>query len=327
MVTWACTERLPLWQGSRTAWAEDNTQPAWYRGVSAEEQGRARTLFSQAADLKAELLLTDAIAKYRAALRHWDNPEIRYELITVLARSAQAIEAWQELEILRQGWGIAALLPEDQAQVRDIEHTLLNDHLAVIEIHCDASGAEIALDGEHVFVGPGVYRAVVEASMHVVSAENEGYFPMTESMALAAGQQSTVTIEMSPDRLIQERYFTPSTPWLVTGAGAALVLLGVGLQWQAQRDFDRAEEVYRDQCEGMLMCEPDRPAPFGRAQSIRSISYWTLISGAATVLGGVTLLAVNRARTRRSENENDVQLDFAPILSEKALGLSVGYEF
>ena len=62
----------------------------WAQGVPPERQEEALRLFQEANALFAESKYTQALARYRDALRAWDHPGVRYNTAVALIQSRPA---------------------------------------------------------------------------------------------------------------------------------------------------------------------------------------------------------------------------------------------
>ncbi len=305
--------------------SDDAARP-WYQGVSEEDQQTARALFREAADLKAAFLLLPASEKYREALSHWDHPEIRFELITVLAYTARAVEAWQELQALQRVWGMTALMPKDEARARAIEQDLLRNHLGELEVRCDIEGAEVAVDGKPMFVGPGVRRTVMSAGARVISAKKPGSIPIVETVALLAGSQSTVTLQMSKEQVRKDPNVKPRTLWIITGAGVATALTGTGLLALAQRDFRSARAAFDDHCHS-ANCPPSSSGRYQRGEWLNNIGTIALVVGGAAAIGGGVFAILNQVPRYDSKDEMHLEYKLVPMASPENLGISLRAHF
>ena len=254
-----------------TAYAQSNvTEQAWHNGVSPENEQKARALFAQAGQLQERFLYEQARATYQKALASWDNPFIHIELAWVLLKLGHALRAYEHLQEA-QKWGPNSLPEPDQKRIRALEQTLLKQHLAVIEVRCDEPGAEVALDGKTLFIGPGVKRTVVRPDLHVLTAKKPGYFPLLESIALLAGKPQRALLTLSEDRIFETRKWARWKPWTVAVAGAATVLLGAGLKWRAGVNIIRGDRALNASCAERPACSPSDSIHYARARLAKPV--------------------------------------------------------
>lgn len=279
------------------------TQRSWYTGVSPADQEAARQLLAEAADLKSQLLLGEAIARYEEALSHWDHPELQFELATVLMKSAQYLRAHEHLHTALD-WGPNALPGPDLARAREMATTLMTDHLATIVVRCDQTDAEIKLDGKPLPVAPGAERIVVRPGEHVITARKAGYFPIVEPITLVAGNRGVVQLSMSEDRVIEKRRWSPWTPWAVVGAGVATGLFGTGMLALSERNFDRADGDFRAMCQDGVTCAPTSSGSFDRAGWQRQAAISGFIAGGVVVSAGLVMAFLNRPESLRTEDRD-----------------------
>ena len=304
----------------------------WYRDVAPERRQRAEILLQEAADLAEQLLLGKAIDRYREALEQWDHPDIRFELADILDKAGRPLEAWNELQGLRATWGFETLTEDDRARAEELRRTLLRDHLAEIEVRCDVPGARVELDGELLFVGPGVERVVTLVGGHVLASKRDGYVPVVESVGLYPGEQRSMHLDMREDRVIVVRRWAPWKPWAVLGTGAALVAAGGVLQWRVSSNFTAFERAVQD-C-GVECAEEDlgeEASGLERRGTLQlRLSITSYLAGGALAATGLVLAYLNQPRVLTNPGEirdTRARAWLIPTLSSNATGLSAGWHF
>ncbi|WP_437760931.1 hypothetical protein [Sorangium sp. So ce1389] len=309
--------------------APRSQQPAslrpWHQGVSEERRQKAAQLFQEAREFHRNLLLADARAKYEEALRHWEQPELRFYLGRVLMRIGLPLLAYENLQKSLQ-WGPGALAREVEDEARAAVGELLQQELSVIEIRCDEPGAAVLLDGKPWFVGPGTERRMVLPGEHIVTARKTGYYVVVKPVVVLAGKHVLGMIEMSIDTTITERRWqAPWAPWAVVGAGAALGLLGGGLTWRASTHHDEAEQKLQRDCGPK--CEANDGSEYDQSILENRVAIGSFIGGGVALIAGGALVYMNRTRSYRTEDRGEVKIQLAPAVSAGVAGLSTRISF
>lgn len=329
---WLTTSAAPAW-GQPDSPTPDSPAPAqaslpWHQGVSPEDKQRARELFARAADLKAQFLLADAVKTYEEALGLWEHPEIRFELATVLMKIGRYLETYAGLQRALE-WGPDALNEKDRAEARTMEQTLLREHLTMVELSCQQPGVEVTLEGKRLFVGPGTWRGPILPGERVFSARRAGFYPVVRRESLQPGQRVAATMELSEDHILEKhRWQRTWVPWAVVGAGAALGVVGAGLQWQSGRDLDDWHDALDIQCgETDAFCEATDSSQLDSARWKNRVAIGALVAGSAAVITGLSLAFINRARPFRTEERDRTRFEVVPIASPDAAGISAHVSF
>lgn len=285
---------------------------AW-RAASPEDRRKAEALFAEGSRLFKQWRFAEAEAKYRMALSHWKHPVIYLYLSRVLEKQGDLTGAYQ---ILQQATG-----PFSPTDFRAAEalHTRLDSQLGQIEAHCAEPGAEILLDGEPWFTAPGWRRRMISPGQHVVVARKEGYFTVTEAVALVPGKQTQIAIRMNVEEVRIERRWKPWNRWIL-GGGVATSLIGGLFLWQARND-------YKDFTEALSDCP--RPS----CPPIPAVSTWKETFGTSALLVGGAAAAVvftsvllNQPRVHPGE-PSSVNIQLVPLASGDATGISARIRF
>ena len=293
--------------------AEAETLP-WYAGVTRQSQERARALHRQGAILHKELRFVEAIIHYEQALASWEHPEIRFQMARAVLKTGQALLAWHHLQEVWQ-WGPEALVGDKRTMARELEATLMSEHLAIIEVHCGQAGVASELNGEVLFRGPGSARQVVRPGQHTVTGRQEGYFAVVQSVAAVPGERTRVTVELSPDRLLETRRWTAWKPWAAVGAGAALAVIGGGLRLDADRRLGRAKDQFADACDGATLCPPLADAELHEQATLeRDLGLGAIIAGGTVAAAGLALVLFNLPQPVRSKDRSRAPSDMIPIV-------------
>jgi len=297
----------------------------WYPQVSASVRQRAQALFAQAIDKHQQLLRGDALVLYEQALALWDNPDIRWNLALVLEDLGQYLRAYQELDSA-QRWG-AALGTERLRGVRDRMAALETTRLARIEAVREEPGAEIKLDGEPWPRRAGLRSKLVLPGEHYIAAHKPGYFPVTRSVSVKAGQQARVALPMDEDRLFETRRWRGWKPWAMVGAGIAVTAVGAGLEWWAFVQQNAAMDALMHGCDTEL-CEPaSTPGLYDRGKLKNQLAVGAFVAGGTAVAVGLALAWLNQPRARRTEARAPSRIELTPILAPHRAELSALVRF
>jgi len=160
----------------------------WAEGVPQDQQDQALGLFKEGNQLFEGSQHAAALAKYREALKLWEHPAIRYNTAVALINLDQPLAAFEDLErALRYG---DAPLGADTYQQALTYRKLLLGQLAELDVSCVEAGAEITLDGQLLFVGPGEAMRRLLPGSHQLVARKPGFLTETRSLVLLPGKPS-----------------------------------------------------------------------------------------------------------------------------------------
>ncbi|HET7501355.1 MAG TPA: hypothetical protein VFK02_10145 [Kofleriaceae bacterium] len=297
----------------------------WYRNVPPAVEHRAQALFDQAVEKHQQLLRGDAKELYEQALALWDNPDIQWNLTLVLEDLGQYLRAHQQLEgALR--WG-AALGDERLLQVHDQMRVLESQRLARLEVSTDEPEAEIKLDGGPWFRGAGSRRTLVLPGEHYVAASKPGYFPVTRSVSVVAGQQARLALPMDVDRLVKTRRWSVRAPWGMVASGLAVAVGGVALEWRAFTHRGAAADALSAGCGESICPSSSVPNIYHRAQTEDRLASAAFGVGGAAIAVGLILALLNQPRERRTEPRAPARIEVTPIVSPDRGGLSALLRF
>ena len=307
---------------ARAETARTGREP-WYRQVSADVRKRAQALFAKAIDKHQKLLRGDAQALYEQALALWDNPDIQWNLALVFEDLGQYLRAYRELEsVLR--WE-ESLGPERLHQVRDRMRGLETQRLARIETYREEPAAAITLDGKPWAPRDRRRSTLVLPGDHYLAARKSGYFPVTRSVYVKAGQQARVSLPMDEDRFIETRRWTAWKPWALIGAGVAAAAVGAGLEQRAFAHRDAAADALAN-CKA-LTCESASSGLYDRAGVEHGLALGAFSTGGAVIAAGLALAWLNQPRAHRTEARPPSRIELTPILSLRQVELSALVRF
>jgi hypothetical protein len=310
----------------------------WSQGVPEKERSAADVLFHQGNALLSESICISAAAKYREALRHWDHPNIHYNLALALMNLDQPVETYRHL-VAATRYGPAPLQKERYEHAKNYQK-LIEQQLARVEIRCAVPRAEVEMNGRRLFVGPGKYEDLVRAGPYTIAARREGFVTNHSLRMLEGGKQAVIDLDLKTmEQLTQYRRRWPAwIPWAVVGTGAAVAIAGGALHYTALQKIDSVDQQSRARCSNLEGCtsEPaDLAQERGRANTMQKLAYGAYgVGGAAIVLGGV-LAYMNRPHSYVQSYDSDAsgppprqaRLEVVPVLDAGHAGLAVAGRF
>jgi tetratricopeptide (TPR) repeat protein len=283
-----------------SAWADD--QP-WAAGVSDAQKKDAQGKLEEGNALFLKHDYKEALEKYRDALKSWDHPAIRFNVVRCLIQLDQPIDAAENLE---------AALKYGQAP---LEEAVYNEALAYqklfaknigdLEITCSQDGVRVSLDGKVVIEKcPGKSAHRVTPGAHQVVGEKPDFLTTTDRVKVVGGEHDTAEVKLVPlAKAAKVVHRWPVwMPWLVFGTGLGVVGLGAGLDFLAKNHMSDYDSAVATEC-GTTGCTPGSDA-FNRLQSQKNsakteadLSYAMLGVGAAAAITGGVMLYLNRGQT------------------------------
>ena len=308
----------------------------WAKGVAQKDQQAALALFRDGNSALKESLFVQAAQKYREAITLWPHPAIHYNLSLVLLNLDQPVEVHKNL-IMAMRYG-AAPLDSDKFEQATRYKRLVEAQLATVDVRCELEGAQVVMDGQPLFTGPGKYEGVVRAGPHTIVASREGFLTETHNAKLPAGETSLVELKLftANDLTQYKRRWSNWVPWTVVGAGAAAVGLGAAMHLSARGGFETYDQ-------GIASCgsEPDgrdrgggcipNATLLGQRQSAetsQTIAMGAYGLGAAALVTGGVLAYMNRLQPYSvAPGETQVEVTFAPALSPAGGGAAALVRF
>lgn len=316
---------LVLVPGSARAEAVPAADRPWDRQTSDEARQRARALFAQALDKHQQLMLVEALQHYEQALALWDSPVIRWNLALVLESFGQYLRAHEQLELARR-WGAALgakLLRKVDARMRALE----TKRLARIETHGEEPSTAITLDGQPWPRVAGRRSKMVLPGKHYIAARKPGYFPVTPSVYVRAGEQVRVALLMDEDRLLEKRRWSARTPWVVVAAGAAVAAVGAELERRAFADRAAAANVLRRSCNTGGCAQARARYLDDRARLEHGLGIGAIAAGGTAIAVGLAMAWSNQPRPYRAEPRPPSKIEITPLLSPQRAELVVLLRF
>jgi hypothetical protein len=331
VLTWivACTVALSVTRTSAqpvtlpTTPHGDVSRP-WAQGTSEAEQAIARDLYAEGNAEFTESRFAQALAKYKEAIRHWDHPAIRFNMVVCLINLDQIVEARDNLE---RSLAYDALPLGNEAYAQGlIYRKLLTGQLAHIKAACLEPGAVVTLDGKYLFTGPATADQFLLPGEHQLTATKPGFRTAERTFSGIAGKQAAYDLRPSPE-------IKPTPPhwrhWkYVLGGGAVLSAAGALSYLSARNDLANYDHAIEKRCPDGCNAETvrgftDLRAKKDGAGTKQVVAFSLFAVGGAAVVVGVLGLILDQPRVRPESS---------PVVPVIALGpegatASLGWRF
>jgi hypothetical protein len=278
-----------------------STEPTpWAEGVPQDVQDKAGALYEEGNTLFGNQSHTAALEKYKAAIKLWDHPLIRFNLAVTEIRLERILDAADNLEASLR-FGAKPFKPELYQNALDYQ-ALIKGRVGYIEVSCDQTGAKVILDGKPFMDCPNTKKIRVLAGEHSIVAEKQSFLTFSEKFVVEGSATVTEKVKLVPlDSAITYKYpYRRWIPWTMVGLGVALGLSGTGTWFLGQNQMDQFEADFTTQCQNG--CEPGLTAPEHRALAAQrdsailkgQIGIGMMGVGGAVMLTGLVLAIMNR---------------------------------
>jgi hypothetical protein len=287
--------------GGHVAHADDKP---WANGVSDSEQKAALSIYNEGNTEFEESHYTQALAKYREAIQHWDHPAIRFNMAVCLINLDNPLEAYDDIEKALK-YGDAPLGKEVYAQGLSYEK-LLKGQIATLEVKNKEPGADVSLDGNKLFSGANDVTKLLLPGEHQVVATKPGYITATIPLVLIPGKTTVADVKMielkaAPTKMV--RRWKTWKPWALVIGGAAMAgIIGGALELQSSNDFSTYDREVGQAClmgctgTGSMMGQlPQSTADIkstAHFENIMAISAFAV--GGAALAAGIVALVLNQ---------------------------------
>lgn len=296
----------------------------WAKGVSAEHQKKALELFREGNQSLKDTLFKAAAEKYKLALMEWDHPAIHYNLALAYLQVAPPEDTYAQIvAALKYG---RAPLDSDKFDQATRYRTLLEGQLSNIVISCSTEGATVKLDGRTLFISPGIYKGMVRAGEHTILASKDGYVTTEQSQVMQGGQTSSYNLKLftTEDLTEYRRRFHVAIPWVVVGAGAAIIGGSVALHLSARDGFTQYDKgisacvnASTGGCTPTLQLSDARKS----ADTLQNYAIAGYIVGGVALAAGAWLVYFNRLQAFRTST--GATATFLPLLTPAGGSASV----
>jgi hypothetical protein len=284
-------------------------QPAFADGWAAEA---AKTSPDQKAAAQAKLeagnqlflkqQYKEALEAYDSAIKSWDHPAIRFNIVRCMIQLDRPVEATDNLALALK-YGAEPL--EDTVYNEALNYQkLLAKQIGNLEVTCSQQGAKLTLDGQTLMDCPGTQKRRVAPGPHGIVATKDGYLTKEMRLEVTGGEDEKVDVKLIPlDKAAKVVHRWPTwIPWVVFGGGVTLATFGGVLQFMAAGRMNDYDQSVGTQCM-ITGCSPAMLEENGLADDKRSAESLntagvTLISvGIAGAVAGGVMLFMNRGRT------------------------------
>ena len=300
----------------------DSSEPPWMRRIPGATQQAARELFLAGNALMDEQLYIKAAERFQEALRLWPHPAFHYNLAIAQINLDQPIAAYGNFRKAR-AYGPTPL-GADKYEEAGNYLILIRNQLADLTITCAVPDAQVRLDGELLFVGPGQHQGLVRPGGHQLVVEKPDGVPYTRQLTLAPGERARHTV--SPEVLVPVRRWAVWKPWAVTATGAVLTVGAGFLSWQSSRGFDAFDEGFDYYCaQGCVGMPVQLDNDLARARWQQRVSLVGFALGGAALFTGAVLIYLNRERLIRQDDETTPSLAILPTVTHDGTsGVALG---
>jgi hypothetical protein len=244
------------------------------------------------------------LTRYRAAVKAWDHPAIRYNMAVSQVHLDRPLRALSHLKRALR-FGVAPLGPALHKRALTYRK-LLRGRVARVRVVCRQPGVRVTLDGKPLFTAPGAQRRVVLPGKHALVARKPGYLTVTRAPFLIPGRETVVRLELVPmqSAIRMRRRWRRWWPWTTLGAGALVAAVGVPLLLQARADLRDYDAEVEAACP--RGCQPGELSPAVQALEDRArrenvAAFVAFGVGGAALAAGITLVILNQPRAVQVE--------------------------
>jgi hypothetical protein len=283
----------------------DGTQK-WAEGVSETQKQNAQNLLEAGNKAFLAQQYKDALEKYQAAVKEWDHPAIRFNIVRCLIQLDRPVEASDNLQLaLKYG---AEPLEEAVYQEALSYQKLLANQIADVEISCNQDGAQITLDGQPLIDKcPGKEKRRVAPGQHGVVATKDGFLTKQLEIVVVGGKTEAVDVKLVPlAKAAKIVHKWPAwIPWVVFGSGMTVAAFGGFIEYSAASTMNDFDNRVATNC-AMNGCDlsdttnqmyVDLNKTHARAERLDKIGITVISIGAVGAVAGGVMLVMNRGKT------------------------------
>jgi hypothetical protein len=303
--------------------ASADNQP-WAQGITEAQKAEAQKQLEAGNKLFLAQNYKEALTKYETAIKSWDHPAIRFNMVRCLIQLDRPVDAFDSLQLALK-YGAAPLEEAVYTEALSYQKLLANE-IATLEVACSEAGARVTLDGQPLMTCPGREKRRISPGSHGVVAIKDGFLTKELEVVVVGGKAEVVELKMTPlagAARIAHRWPT-WIPWVVFGG--SLMVTGVGglIKYSAASKMDDFDKDIGTQCavSGCDLEDPmyaDLKAKHDDAKFQDKIAITVLSVGAVGAIGGGIMLFMNRGRTvydneveKRGPSPGNVRLDVVP---------------
>lgn len=283
----------------------------WAQGVTEDQKSAAKTKLEEGNALYIATDYKGALAKYEEALKSWNHPAIRFNLVRCLVQLNEMVEADKNLQLALEH-DKAPFTDEVWQEVLGFKK-LLGNMVGTIEVGCKQDGAKLTFDGEpFIEKCPGNSTKRVKIGQHSVVATKEGFLTKEMPIVVVGGPTQQVDVTLTPlDKAAKVVHRFPTwIPWVVFGGGLAVTGVGVLLKIDAGNQMNAYDQDVAGSCavNGCDLSPDPNDMDAVRvanrlndkresAESRDKLAIGVIAVGAAGAAIGGVLLFLNRGRT------------------------------
>jgi hypothetical protein len=300
----------------------------WTQGVTDAQQKQATAFLEQGNKLFIDRDYQGALAKYRDALKQWNHPAIRFNVVRVLIQTGETFQAADELALALK-YGADPLEDEVYQEALNYQKLLANQ-IATVEISCEQDGVALTLDGVSIGTCPTTKVDRIKPGTHQLVGEKKGFVTGTVQVLGVGGETNKFSIKLIPlsaNAKIVHR-FPQWQPWAVLGGGLLVTGIGAVLELSARTQMDSYNGVINANCTVGCNDEDiaalDAQDTYDSAQRYHTAGIIVMSVGAAVVVTGGVMLYLNRGRTVY-ESEQPARVGVTPTDGGGMLSLSGGF--
>jgi hypothetical protein len=164
--------------------------------AGGEDKAKAKALLAEGLTANRQGQHGLALEKFQAAYAAYPSPKLWFNIGQVeiaLDHPVAAIEAFEKFLAL-----VPAAQP-DEKKVAKSAVDQLGKKLGRLQLRCETTGAEVAVDGKTVGKLPLPGPLWAAPGSHQVSVTHEGFAPATETVETTAGAMTLVVIRLVPN--------------------------------------------------------------------------------------------------------------------------------
>lgn len=304
----------------------DEPETPWGKGVSAEQRATAQAKLADGNALFLQNRFREALAVYEEALRSWDHPAIRFNVVRCLIALDEPLDAYTNLE---RALAFGKEPFEEQIYTEAVNYQrLLAGQIGELALTCTQPGVELKLGGKRFVQCPGSASSRLTPGIHVVVAQKPGFETLTKDVVLLPGKKQEVTVQLKTLADVTEYRTRWKTwqPWAVAGVGAAVAGVGVLVDQQGRSQLDQLRRAFAATCTATTCTRAQYEALDydGTEQSAitkNRIGIGVMVAGGAIVAAGIAGVILNRPRPYVTERRDAVTV--SPALTPTSASVAV----
>jgi hypothetical protein len=287
-------------------------QPAFADGwaaeaakTSPEKKAEAQTKLEAGNQLFLKQQYKEALEQYEAAIKSWDHPAIRFNIVRCMIQLDRPVEATDNLALAIK-FGPEPL--EEAVYNEAVNYQkLLAKQIGNLEVSCSQQGAKVTLDGQPLMDCPGSQKRRVAPGSHGVVATKDGFLTKEMRVVVVGGSDEKVDVKLVPlDKAAKVVHHWPTwIPWVVFGGGVTLATFGALIQFDASGKMNDYDQGVGSLCmvTGCNLSMPKNQAEQdlvdlkSSAETYNKVGVTVITVGIAGAVAGGVMLFMNRGKT------------------------------